>query len=100
MSVLGILIFADKTKQGEYNNDRMPEVGQFHNFVCYESQFLQTKESRENTTTSTVDRSCANHKYIFPGGRSYAQALRDPVKKNKNVQNAQCPSTQQPKLAV
>nr|XP_054769385.1 ER degradation-enhancing alpha-mannosidase-like protein 3 [Lytechinus pictus] len=63
--------------------------------------FNATSEADEGLTTSVVlDRSCANHKYLFPGGSTYAQALRDPLKKAKNVQNSQCPSSQQPSSSV
>lgn len=56
----------------------------------------------ENVTTSsvTVERSCANHKFLFPAGRAYAQAVRDPLKKAKNLQSSQCPSTQQPTATI
>ncbi|XP_041480869.1 ER degradation-enhancing alpha-mannosidase-like protein 3 [Lytechinus variegatus] len=63
--------------------------------------FNVTSEMDEGVTTSVVlDRSCANHKYLFPGGSTYAQALRDPLKKAKNVQKSQCPSSQQPSSSV
>ncbi|XP_003727929.2 ER degradation-enhancing alpha-mannosidase-like protein 3 [Strongylocentrotus purpuratus] len=64
-------------------------------------QFNGTSETDDGLTTSVVlDRSCANHKYLFPGGSTYAQALRDPLKKSKNVQSSQCPSSQQPATPV
>ncbi|XP_071490200.1 ER degradation-enhancing alpha-mannosidase-like protein 3 [Diadema antillarum] len=56
--------------------------------------------AEEVTTTVIVDRSCANHKFLFPAGSTYAQALRDPLRKAKDSQSGQCPSSPQPSMVV